>query len=276
MQGRFSNMMLVSDVDGTLAPEFNSYPPENVEAVERFRSQGGFFTIATGRPLSAAQKVIDLFSIRGPVILVNGGSIYDTITGAYTYSAYLPEAAAGYLRKIITSPLLLEARVMAEDDNAYSVHLGPNAAEAEETSPRSRHHAVVCDIDTALKHRWRKVLLITREKDADEFQQFVKDFSFPEVDFVASSGYYYEMMPKGVNKGSGMRRAASQLHIPMENTVAAGDYDNDLELLGEAGFSAAPENATPQAKAQADIVLCHCKDGMLAQLVTYLERYKQP
>lgn len=276
MQGRFSNMMIVSDVDGTLAPEFNSFPPENVAAAERFRSQGGFFTIATGRPLMAAQKVIDLFRIEGPVVLVNGGSIYDTVLKKYTYSAFLPSTAAEHLRKIIACPLLLEARIMAEDDFSYTVYLQPNAEDALETALRTIHHSIHTNIETAEKQRWRKILLITRKKDAQAFQQYVKNFAFGDVDFVASSEYYYEMMPPGINKGSGMRRAAEQLGIPMENTVAVGDYDNDLALLREAGFSAAPQNATPDAKAAANIVLCHCKDGMLAELVSYLERVKQP
>ena len=50
--------------------------------------------------------------------------------------------------------------------------------------------------------------------------------------------------------------------------VAAGDYNNDIEMLKEADLGAAPLNAQPEVKAAADLVLQHtCDNGAIAELI---------
>jgi hydroxymethylpyrimidine pyrophosphatase-like HAD family hydrolase len=61
--------------------------------------------------------------------------------------------------------------------------------------------------------------------------------------------------PPGVNKGSGLRAAVAELGESLAATVAVGDGENDLPLVGEAGVGVAVANAVDQLKALADIVL---------------------
>ena len=269
LPGIFENKMIVSDIDGTLAPTFTTLPKNNLDAVRRFQDQGGIFTIATGRTLSAAQKVIDLFDIRGPVILNNGGYLYHTERAEYLYSASLPAATAAYVEKIMECPYLLEARIIAEDDKIYSVYT--RAGMDNDRLLAAHGHVTHSSIKEMERLAWRKVLFITNEEDGEAFRTFVLAQNFPDISFVASSSIYFEIMPKGVTKGLGLRLAAEYANIKMENTIAIGDHENDLELLQSAGFSAVPENAIPEAKELADIIVCHCRDGSLAALVEHLE-----
>ena len=53
------------------------------------------------------------------------------------------------------------------------------------------------------------------------------------------------------------------LHIPMEQTMAVGDTENDLSILTAAGLGVAMGNALPEIKAQADAVTCtNDEDGV--------------
>jgi hydroxymethylpyrimidine pyrophosphatase-like HAD family hydrolase len=61
--------------------------------------------------------------------------------------------------------------------------------------------------------------------------------------------------PPGVNKGSGLRAAVAELGESLAATVAVGDGENDLPLVGEAGVGVAVVNAVEELKALADIVL---------------------
>jgi hydroxymethylpyrimidine pyrophosphatase-like HAD family hydrolase len=61
--------------------------------------------------------------------------------------------------------------------------------------------------------------------------------------------------PPGVNKGSGLRAAVTEFGESLAATVAVGDGENDLPLVGEAGAGVAVANAVDQLKALADIVL---------------------
>lgn len=75
-----------------------------------------------------------------------------------------------------------------------------------------------------------------------------------ELDFIPRENDFYEIVPKGSSKAAAIRYMADRLGIPMENTVAIGDSNNDLSMLQCAGVSIAMGNSTPQVLELADYV----------------------
>ncbi|WP_418275323.1 Cof-type HAD-IIB family hydrolase [Isoptericola jiangsuensis] len=68
---------------------------------------------------------------------------------------------------------------------------------------------------------------------------------------VVSSGHWIDVMTPGVNKGVALRRLQADLGITPDETVAFGDYLNDVEMLQAAHWSYAMAGAHPQAAAHA-------------------------
>lgn len=62
------------------------------------------------------------------------------------------------------------------------------------------------------------------------------------------------IMPEGVNKCSGVTKAAEIHEIPRENLACIGDAENDLGLFAAAGIRVAVANAVQTLKNEADIV----------------------
>lgn len=62
------------------------------------------------------------------------------------------------------------------------------------------------------------------------------------------------VLPRGVDKASGLLRALDHLGIPPERTAAAGDGENDVPMLRVAGHAIAVANAVDELKAIADVV----------------------
>ena len=62
------------------------------------------------------------------------------------------------------------------------------------------------------------------------------------------------IMPKGVDKGSGIAKAADIYGINRENLACIGDAENDLKMFGVAGVKVAVANAVDALKDEADIV----------------------
>ena len=60
--------------------------------------------------------------------------------------------------------------------------------------------------------------------------------------------------------------------IPIENTVAIGDYFNDIELMRAAGHSVAMGNAPKEVQLAADTVTGRCLDGGVAEVLYGLIR----
>ncbi|MEG2441601.1 MAG: HAD family hydrolase [Acetivibrio sp.] len=65
-----------------------------------------------------------------------------------------------------------------------------------------------------------------------------------ELDFIDRENGYWEIVPKGYSKASGMEYLMNYLKMPIEATVAVGDSNNDLSMLEYAHISIAMGNAT--------------------------------
>lgn len=98
--------------------------------------------------------------------------------------------------------------------------------------------------------------------DITKMEAFQADFK-KELDFVDREHGFFEIMPKGYSKASGMDYLLQSLDIPMENTVAIGDSANDLPMLEHARTAIVMGNAPDNIKDIADFVTTHVdEDGI--------------
>lgn len=76
-----------------------------------------------------------------------------------------------------------------------------------------------------------------------------------------------EILPSGVNKGTGVLRLLAHLgSIPAE-TMAIGDAENDIEMLQVVAVGVAMGNAGEATKAAADFVVATCDCDGVAEAV---------
>jgi len=62
------------------------------------------------------------------------------------------------------------------------------------------------------------------------------------------------VLPRGVDKGTGVRWLSEETGIPLDEMGGIGDAASDLKFLRLVGFAAAPANASPEVKTKADYV----------------------
>jgi len=88
------------------------------------------------------------------------------------------------------------------------------------------------------------------------------------VDFVRSHDIFIEMLPKGSSKGAALKEYIKLLNMENYTVIAAGDYNNDIEMLQFADFGAATANAQQDVKDIADITLKNSSDeNAIAELI---------
>jgi hydroxymethylpyrimidine pyrophosphatase-like HAD family hydrolase len=78
------------------------------------------------------------------------------------------------------------------------------------------------------------------------------------------------VLPRGVNKASGLLDALRELRVSPENTIGVGDGENDEDFLAVCGYSAAVANALPGLKRNVDVVTSASYGGGVAELVKNL------
>ena len=103
MAEKYSDLLVVSDVDGTLLQAGYGIPKENIDAIDAFVDNGGLFTLATGRSIESVGKYIDWLRLSAPAILCNGGLIYDFKERKVLYERVLDPVALTIVKDILAN-----------------------------------------------------------------------------------------------------------------------------------------------------------------------------
>ena len=74
--GLFSDCLFGCDIDGTLLAN-GVINPHNIEKIEYFISEGGHFSLSTGRTVGAVSPVLERIKNISPSVVANGCMIYD-------------------------------------------------------------------------------------------------------------------------------------------------------------------------------------------------------
>ena len=61
-------------------------------------------------------------------------------------------------------------------------------------------------------------------------------------------------MPKGISKAKGIDETLRRFGIPLEESLAIGDGENDVDMLKHCGIGVAMGNAADVTKAAADYI----------------------
>ena len=134
-------------------------------------------------------------------------------------------------------------------------------------------YKIIPDLPDSLNEEPSKVLVLGRPGLEDQAQlyayhQDIQKWAKDKISLFYSSSIYLEHVPFGISKGFAIQWLCRYLDIPLENTVAAGDEQNDIPMLQTAKIGAAMANAVPECKACADYITEHdCEHSGLAEVI---------
>ncbi len=261
-----SKVLLITDLDGTLLPHNKKLLPDDINAINRFISDGGRFSIATGRPIQSVATYLKALKVTDPVILYNGSAIYDTISDKFLWCDYLNEKA----RKLISDVLKAYPDVSAEILTENEIYSFQKNKREEYHISITNTNPIECSIDEA-GNRWLKALFAIEPERIDRLIKFVAEQNYNYFTYVQSCAFFYEVLPKGNSKGTALKRLRDMTGLNNYTVVAVGDYANDIEMLEYADIGVATANASDDVKAIADIVLDKtCDENAIANVIDYI------
>lgn len=251
-------------MDGTLLNSEKQITDIDRAAIEKFTSLGGKFTVATGRTIQSFEQYRSMIELNYPLIMYNGAAIYD----------YKQE------KILFVQPLPPEAKAIAQELIDLMPDIGGEVLKADGTyvyrnNDYQKLHTKLCNIvpnfaelSEIEEGGWLKVLFAMCPEDLEYIQVLVKQNGYDSVEFVKSSEMFYEMLPKGVSKGSALNEYRKLPKMEDFTFVSIGDFDNDIEMIKQADVGACPANAEDSVKSVADIVLSRsCENGAVAELI---------
>lgn len=242
----------MTDVDGTLVPEDKIVPPGVIEAIHRAQRLGIKICLATGRPWQATQPFVEATGADPPVIIYNGGLVYDFTNDRVLWRRALSRSVALAVLPVLrrfpkTSPLLfLHGRVYAErltaQTDLYAHRDRPLVIEA---TPSFR-----ALLDGSPNEGPLKMLIVGDPSDLKAMDAVLGALPMP-VNRVFSQKDYLEILPAGNSKGRALPVLADAAGVPISETVAVGDANNDLAMIQAAGLGVAVETSPPDIIAAA-------------------------
>lgn len=269
---RYDQAAILTDLDGTLFDSRGEVHQTTRSAIREFIAGGGLFAVATGREPRNARRHLPDVPLNGPSVCLNGAAVYDFVHRRYISAIPMDmDAARDVLLHCLDMDWPLDLQVYTTDGIYYASPL-----EVADPGFLRIHQPTTClPMEKLLEKTWIKTVFLEREVDAlalmrDYLQEkgYDKRLSLVEgTTDVVKIGKYQELLPQGVNKGTGVA-AVRQLPVYAGRTIfAVGDYWNDLELLEAADVACCPDNAIPEVKALCAHVLPSHNDDPLAALI---------
>ena len=275
--GVFSGCLLACDIDGTLMAN-GKINPRNVEKSEYFMSEGGYFSLSTGRTVGAVGPVLSIIKRVSPAVVANGCMIYDYENKKTLDELFLPENEYYIAKKVLDMGLNV----------GIEAHSGEKILTINETQETRDHQEYEwisgenVSFEEASKYRWNKVVyFFDNEKELALVkamiakEKAVSAFSDTSAVISGRKRKYYEQFPAGVSKASELDKLKNILKIEKGCYFAMGDYYNDLEMIKNADISAVPEDTPDDIKAYADYIAGSCEDGAVADFIEYLTKIRK-
>lgn len=261
-----SKVLLITDMDGTFLPASKIPSKKNLESIKKFQSAGGKFSIATGRAIQASSQYFNDFEVNCPIIMCNGGMVYDINSNRQIYDVYLPEKARQFTKEILKNNPDVGCEVLRLD-NVYV----PRFTEMEKKHCNvCKVSPVICDVDD-IPDNWYKVLFTNVPEKLGELINYTLSKDYNDVDFVISAPQYFEMLPQNISKGTALKKMRTTCHLEDYTFVAVGDYNNDIEMIEYADVGICPSNAAEDVKNAADIILdSSCEEDAISDVIDYI------
>ena len=244
--------LIAIDMDGTLLNEKKHIDKAQKEAIHEAVEAGIKIVLCTGRPLYGILPFYEELGLseldsEGYVILNNGCSIHKTkdweLIDQVNFTSddidYLHKFSKGYdinftlvndyyyfnIGRKPTDELITDAGFVFSDITNISLKEAKNG-----------------------KHKIIKIMFLGNPNIMADFQKENENILKDKYSSVLSQPYVYEILPKGNNKGTGLKKLAKKLGIKQEEIMAIGDGNNDIEMFEYANYSVSMENGTELAK----------------------------
>jgi Cof subfamily protein (haloacid dehalogenase superfamily) len=261
--------LVLADVDGTLVTAEKVLTARAGAAVKALRTAEIAFAITSGRPPRGMAMLIAPLALQTPVAGFNGGIFVKpdmTIMEEHVLAADVAKRAVEVILHNGMDVWVYSGKDwLIRDPNA------PHVAREQWTVKFAP--TVVKNFEDVLS---RAVKIVGVSDDHDLVARCEKDAQDAlgaNASAARSQPYYLDVTHPDANKGTVVTTLAKLLTVPAGEIATIGDMPNDVLMFRKSGLSIAMGNASPDVKAQADLVTDSYDDEGFAKAI---ERFILP
>lgn len=266
--GKFDNILIATDLDGTLLRNDKTISEENLSAIEYFKENGGIFTFITGRSATVVGYIYDLVRPNAPIGAFNGGAVIDVEKSEFI-SKHTLSCEVLELVRLVDCQMPGMSIQLCGFENSYFCKTN-DAMERHIITGRFRD--LRCHY-TKVKEPLAKILFAhSDEAEILKLRKLLESHPLSEkFQLVRSDFEFLEILPKGLSKGENLIKIAEIMGIDIKRTIGIGDNENDISLIEKAGIGIAVSNASQIAKKSADIITVSNEENAIAKVIGDLD-----
>ena len=262
------------DMDGTLLNSEKKITPGVVLAIKEAIANGKHVALSTGRGVAEIAEYREQLKDMEYAILESGALVYNLKKDEMISVVNLDES-------------IVDKVFDAVKDKDVFVHLisqGRSVSPEKLIPKMDKYHMgvyipmyekVCTKVEDTIKFHYEdkqgieKINLFhTTPQDRENTRKKLQGLPIEMLDAEETSP---EISPLGVTKGFGLKKLCEYLNMGIEQSIAVGDADNDLDILKTAGLAIAMGNANENVQKIADIkVADNDHDGVAEAIYKYL------
>ncbi|WP_419868013.1 Cof-type HAD-IIB family hydrolase [Chryseobacterium sp. CT-SW4] len=258
--------LIVTDMDGTFLNSNHEVSPEFPKVYEELKKRNILFVPASGRQMLGITKYFGDIESEMGFIAENGGYVIYK-----DQELFADELNQDYVAEIInsirsipgaTAVLSGKKKAYFETDNQSFIDYIAQFYTGNERRE---------DLTQPVNDSIFKIAVYHPESSEEFLYPTLKEFEKYNLEVVVSGQYWLDIMNKDINKGNALEKLQKSLNISPMQTMVFGDYMNDIEMLKNAQYSYAMENAHPLVKQVAKFEAgSNDKFGVLQTIKSYL------
>lgn len=235
--------LVVTDMDGTLVNSKDELPVDLFDRIHQLKELGVRFAIASGRQYYNLEKRFREIKDDLIVIAENGAMIFD-------------HGECIYLDEIEYSDVEAFVQLLRSHEEIDTVLCGSKSAYIETKDKEFHQHLcqfyerveVVEDLLAAAREDVICKIAVYNETSSENIiYPLLKPFE-DKFMLAVSGNFWLDIMKRGVDKGTGIKKIQQTYGILPTECMAFGDYLNDYEMMQACEYSYAMENAHPKLK----------------------------
>ncbi|MDT8719364.1 HAD family hydrolase [Clostridium sp. 19966] len=253
------------DVDGTLLDCINGITditPRVKKAIYSLQAEGNYVFIATGRPYAFLNDALRNFGFNG-FVLTNGACVRVNESCIYKEPInkdYIKELIYNF-EKLNVQYILQGEKYSYIKDEYKELHYVYDCYNIPKDYLRSDYNLE--DIDVY------KLEMFCKDKKGIEYCLSLKNSDYDCI--YDEKMNYFEFYSRANTKASGIQKVLDSLNIPLENSYAFGDGENDIEMLSTVGCGIAMGNAKDSVKRYAKKVTDTVQnDGVALEIESFI------
>ncbi|OOO00595.1 MAG: hypothetical protein ATN35_06550 [Epulopiscium sp. Nele67-Bin004] len=236
--------LIASDMDGTFLGREVRMPRGAYDTIREVTDAGILFVAASGRALSSLEQIFAPVGNDIAYVAENGSVVH--------YKG--EELSVNVVQNDVVANLVnfLENTEGHPVINCrYQAHVFPRIKPHYKTiEPYCANIKDITSLNEVVEEVISVSVFIENSKPLPLYKKLIENFG-DDVFVVVSGQYWIDIMPKGSNKGDGLRVLMKKLGIKEDEVMAFGDYDNDIDMLELAKESYAMTHGTAGVKAVA-------------------------